>query len=68
MSVIKVSVFGIDENRLMERTYYQIKYNNQIHHNNHYILQPFQLTSSDGKPLGRKYQAKDDRLSNNSVI
>ena len=54
----------------MERTYsfYQIKYNNQIHHNNHYILQPFELTSSDGKPWGRKYQAKDDRLLNNSVI
>ena len=68
MSVIKVSVFGIDENRLMERTYYQIKCNNEIHHNHHYILQPFELTSYDGESLGRKYPAKDDRLPNNSVI
>ena len=55
-------------NSINGANFYQIKYNNQIHHNNHYFLQPFELTSSDGKPLTRKYQAKDDRLSNNYVI
>ena len=39
-----------------------------MHYNHHNILQLFELTSSDGEPTGRKYQAEVDHLINNSVI